>query len=283
MLSKFKDPISGLTHLAGALLALAGTLMLIVPAFRNGETVKAVSFLIFGLSLILLYSASATYHLLRLDEKGNLILRRIDHMMIYLLIAGTYTPICLVALRGAWGWGLLSVIGGLAVAGVILTLFVINTPRWVSRIHLHHHGLDGTGSFCAADQSPPGWRGDWNCVGWGILHGWSGDLCPQEAGPVPRCFWVPRDLAFVCHGRQFMPLWGHVLYHSKSLKQISHRKEILFLRLKRSRDKSFAIADDRQQQGQLHHREKDGGELVKVRMPADWPQSARSAAPDNQS
>ncbi len=106
--------------------------MLIVPAFRNGETVKAVSFLIFGLSLILLYSASATYHLLRLDEKGNLILRRIDHMMIYLLIAGTYTPICLVALRGAWGWGLLSVIGGLAVAGVILTLFVINTPRWVT-------------------------------------------------------------------------------------------------------------------------------------------------------
>ncbi len=132
MLSKFKDPISGLTHLAGALLALAGTLVLIVPAFRNGETVKAVSFLIFGLSLILLYSASATYHLLRLDEKGNLILRRIDHMMIYLLIAGTYTPICLVALRGAWGWGLLSVIGGLAVAGVILTLFVINTPRWVT-------------------------------------------------------------------------------------------------------------------------------------------------------
>ena len=132
MLSKFKDPISGLTHLAGALLALAGTLVLIIPAFRNGETVKAVSFLIFGLSLILLYSASATYHLLRLDEKGNLILRRIDHMMIYLLIAGTYTPICLVALRGAWGWGLLSVIGGLAVAGVILTLFVINTPRWVT-------------------------------------------------------------------------------------------------------------------------------------------------------
>ena len=132
MASKFKDPVSGFTHLAGALLALAGTLVLVVPAFRQGETVKAVSFLIFGLSLILLYSASATYHLLRLDDKGNRVLRRIDHMMIYILITGTYTPICLVALRGAWGWSLLSVIGGLAVSGIILTLFVLNKPRWVT-------------------------------------------------------------------------------------------------------------------------------------------------------
>jgi len=132
MASKFKDPVSGFTHLAGALLALAGTLVLVIPAFQKGETVKAVSFLIFGLSLILLYSASATYHLLRLDEKGNRVLRRIDHMMIYILITGTYTPICLVALRGPWGWSLLSVIGTLAVAGIILTLFVINKPRWVT-------------------------------------------------------------------------------------------------------------------------------------------------------
>jgi len=132
MLSKLKEPVSGFTHLAGALLSLAGTLALVVPAFRQGETVKAVSFLIFGLSLILLYSASAIYHLLRLDEKGNRVLRRIDHMMIYLLIAGTYTPICLVALPGAWGWGLLSVIGALAAAGIILTLFVLNKPRWVT-------------------------------------------------------------------------------------------------------------------------------------------------------
>ena len=132
MLSKLKEPVSGFTHLAGALLSLAGTLALVVPAFRQGETVKAVSFLIFGLSLILLYSASATYHLLRLDEKGNRVLRRIDHMMIYLLIAGTHTPICLVALPGAWGWGLLSVIGALAAAGIILTLFVLNKPRWVT-------------------------------------------------------------------------------------------------------------------------------------------------------
>lgn len=132
MLSKLKEPVSGFTHLAGALLSLIGTLALVVPAFRHGEMIKAVSFLIFGLSLILLYSASATYHLLRLDEKGNRVLRRIDHMMIYLLIAGTYTPICLVALPGAWGWGLLSVIGALAAAGIILTLFVLNKPRWVT-------------------------------------------------------------------------------------------------------------------------------------------------------
>ena len=132
MLSKLKEPVSGLTHLAGALLSLLGTLVLVVPAFRQGETVKAVSFLIFGLSLILLYSASAAYHLLRLDEQGVRVLRRIDHMMIYVLIVGTYTPVCLVALPGAWGWSLLGVIGALAAAGIILTLFVLNKPRWVT-------------------------------------------------------------------------------------------------------------------------------------------------------
>jgi hemolysin III len=132
MVHKIKDPISGLTHLAGALLSVAGLLVLVIPAYQQGQWVKFISFMIFGLSLVFLYSSSATYHLLNLSEKKNVALRRIDHMMIYLLIAGTYTPICLVALWGAWGWSLLSVIAVMALAGIILTLFVINKPRWVT-------------------------------------------------------------------------------------------------------------------------------------------------------
>ena len=132
MLHKLKDPVSGLTHLAGAILSAAGLLVLVIPAWQKGEWVKFISFLIFGISLVLLYSASAGYHLLNLGEKKNILLRRFDHMMIYILIAGTYTPICLVALRGSWGWSLMGVIAAMALAGIILTLFVINKPRWVT-------------------------------------------------------------------------------------------------------------------------------------------------------
>jgi hemolysin III len=129
---KIKDPISGFTHLAGALLSVLGLLILAIPAYQKGEWIKFISFMIFGLSLVILYCSSTTYHLLNLSEKKNIVLRRIDHMMIYILIAGTYTPICLVALWGGWGWSLLSVIALMALAGIILTLFVINKPRWVT-------------------------------------------------------------------------------------------------------------------------------------------------------
>ena len=132
MLHKIKDPISGFTHLAGALLSVVGLFVLIIPAYQREEWIKFISFMLFGLSLIFLYSSSAIYHLLNLSEKKNIALRRIDHMMIYILITGTYTPICLVALWGGWGWSLLSVIALMALAGIILTLFVINKPRWVT-------------------------------------------------------------------------------------------------------------------------------------------------------
>jgi hemolysin III len=90
-----------------------------------------VPFSIFGASLILLYAASAFYHLLPLSEKGNRTLRRIDHMMIYVLIAGSYTPFCLVALRGPWGWGLLVPVWAAALGGMIMTFFWLSAPRWL--------------------------------------------------------------------------------------------------------------------------------------------------------
>jgi hemolysin III len=132
MFKHLKDPFSGLSHLIGAILSLVGGLALVIPLYHRGEMVKAYSFAAFGAGLILLYSASAAYHLAILDTKGNTILRRIDHMMIYILIAATYTPICLIALPRVWGWSLFGVIWAMALGGVILTLFVINKPRWAT-------------------------------------------------------------------------------------------------------------------------------------------------------
>jgi len=131
---KVSDPINGLTHFVGALLSVAALVVLVYVAAQKGTPSHIVSFAIFGTSLILLYTASTLYHLLPLGEKGVQALRRVDHMMIYVLIAGTYTPICLVALRGIWGWSILAGIWALALLGVAMKIFWLNAPRWLSTL-----------------------------------------------------------------------------------------------------------------------------------------------------
>lgn len=132
MALKLNDPISGLTHFIGALFSIAGLVLLVVFGALNGTAWHVVSFSIFGASLILLYTASTLYHWLPLQPKGREIMRRIDHMMIYVLIAGTYTPVCLVAIRGGWGWSLFGSIWGLALLGIVFKIWWMNAPRWLS-------------------------------------------------------------------------------------------------------------------------------------------------------
>ena len=131
---RFKDPVSGFTHLFGAFLSIWGLYALIthVPVYAGARYIVSLS--IFGASLILLYSASATYHLIAAPQKTTMVLRRIDHMMIYVLIAGSYTPICLIALKGVWGTSMFIAIWSLAFVGMILKLFWFNAPRWLSTL-----------------------------------------------------------------------------------------------------------------------------------------------------
>lgn len=131
---KMKDPVSSLTHLLFAMLAVPCMVILIFFANKYATIWHVVSFIIFGAALFLLYSASAVYHMLRLSEKASLVLKKIDHMMIFILIAGTYTPVCLVPLHGVWGWSLLILVWGMAVAGIILMAVWINAPRWLGTL-----------------------------------------------------------------------------------------------------------------------------------------------------
>lgn len=131
MASKLKEPINGLTHLIGALFSIVGLVLLVYFAAIKGTVWHVVSFSIFGASLILLYTSSTLYHLLPLSERGVRVFRRIDHIMIFILIAGTYTPVCLVSLRGGWGWSLFGVIWGLTVVGIVLKMFWLQAPRWL--------------------------------------------------------------------------------------------------------------------------------------------------------
>ena len=125
----FREPASGLSHLVGALLSVAGLILLLYVAITNRDVWQIVSFSIFGASMILLYSASATYHLVNASEKAIRILQKIDHSMIFVLIAGTYTPICLTLLRGRLGYWLLALIWSCAAAGIVMKMFFFDIPR----------------------------------------------------------------------------------------------------------------------------------------------------------
>lgn len=132
MLKKMKDPVSSLTHLVGAVASIPCSVYLVKSAYLNASSLHVVSFIIFGIALFLLYTASAVYHMMPIPEKASELLRRVDHMMIFVLIAGTYTPICLIPLRGVWGWTLLALVWGFAIFGIILKAFWINAPRKLS-------------------------------------------------------------------------------------------------------------------------------------------------------
>ena len=116
-----REPINGLTHLAGAIFAFIGLLAMVIKAVNIGESALAVGAVItFGISMILLYAASATYHMVIARGKVIAFLRKIDHSMIFVLIAGSYTPFCLISLNGTTGWILFSIVSVIAIAGILL-------------------------------------------------------------------------------------------------------------------------------------------------------------------
>ncbi|MCA9935217.1 MAG: hemolysin III family protein [Ardenticatenaceae bacterium] len=124
---------NGVTHGIGAMLSIAGLVVLVVTAVLYGTTWHIVSFSIYGTSLIILYMASTLYHSIQIP-KARPILRIIDHSSIYLLIAGTYTPFLLTALRGPWGWTLFGIVWGIALLGIIFKIFFINKLEVLSTL-----------------------------------------------------------------------------------------------------------------------------------------------------
>jgi hemolysin III len=128
-----REPINGLTHLAGAVLAFVGLLALVIKtAMTDPSPLAITAVIIFGVSMILLYSASATYHIVIAHDKVIAFLRRLDHSMIFVLIAGTYTPFCFISLNGKTGAILFSIISSVAISGVVFKMVWFTCPRWIS-------------------------------------------------------------------------------------------------------------------------------------------------------
>jgi hemolysin III len=130
MLGKAKEPVSFYTHFAGAVASAAG-LVLLVTGKRESLAHLATS-IIYGSTLVFLFTASSCYHAFKDEENGNSMLRKLDHLAIFLLIAGTYTPICYAYLSGGWRWGILIAQWGLVFFGVFFSLFYLSAPRIIS-------------------------------------------------------------------------------------------------------------------------------------------------------
>ncbi len=129
-----REPGSAITHFIGCMMALFASVPLLIKAgvSAGGRTFTAM--LIFMLSMVLLYGASATYHSVNLSGKPLRIFRKIDHMMIFVLIAGSYTPVCLIVLGGKEGVTMLTVVWSIAIAGMLIKAFWITCPKWFSSI-----------------------------------------------------------------------------------------------------------------------------------------------------
>lgn len=128
------EPLSAITHLIAMLLSIAGLVIMIIFAANNGSAAHVIGFTIFGASLILLYSSSCLYHFLPRGTKIKNVFKRLDHAMIFVLIAGTYTPICLTFPKRGLGWSLFGVIWGLVMAGIALKIVNIKMKRWMPSI-----------------------------------------------------------------------------------------------------------------------------------------------------
>ena len=129
-----KDPGSAITHFVGMLMAIFAAIPLLIQAAKERDPVYLISLTVYAISMVLLYAASTTYHTFDISKKVNTILKKIDHMMIFVLIAGSYTPICLLVLDRNIGIPLLMLVWGIAIVGILIKAFWVYCPKWVSSV-----------------------------------------------------------------------------------------------------------------------------------------------------
>ena len=198
-------PWSAITHGAGALLALVGTAFLLFSSAGEGAWLKCLLFAVYGVSMTGLYTASTLYHCLRVSVPGRLALRKYDHCSIYLLIAGSYTPICMTALAKTGGASLLGAVWTLAVLGIFLTLSKLSIPRWLSSVIYLFMGWLAIFAIVPIQRALPPHGFYWLLVG-GILYSIGGVLYavkwPGRNNPRFGCheiFHVFILLGSLCH------------------------------------------------------------------------------------
>jgi hemolysin III len=204
----------------GAVLSIVGLIVLLVIAIENGSTRQIVAFSIFGASLVSMYCASAFYHSLKVSERAVAHLRRIDHMMIYILIAGSYTPVCLVLLRGRLGLWLLVAVWSLAALGTLQTVAWMHAPDWLSTVL--YIGMGWIAVFLVRPllaAAPPGfffWM-----LGGGVIYTLGAVLYATnwprlKPGATPRLFGSHEIWHLCVMGGSFAHYWAMLAYVSRA-------------------------------------------------------------------
>jgi hemolysin III len=197
VLKSLKYPIRSLIGVTAVSLSITAFILLVYRAAIQGNAWHVVSFSIYGISLITLWTISTLYHSLNVSSKTNRTLEQLDHAMIYFLIAGTYTPICLIVLQGGWGWSLFCINWTLAITGIVLKMVFRLPPKWLITLFLIFYII----------------------MGWLVIIAWS----PlTKAMPQAGIFWLILGGIFYTAGTgtynlrnfKFHPWFGpHEIWH----------------------------------------------------------------------
>lgn len=129
-----KDPASAITHFIGAIFSLGASAPLLIKAAQTHNPISVIAMAIYAISLVALYSASTSYHTIPAGHRYEETLKKLDHMMIFVLIAGSYTPVCLLALSGITGYLLLAAVWGISILGMCFKYFWVYCPKWISSV-----------------------------------------------------------------------------------------------------------------------------------------------------
>jgi len=184
-----QNPIRSFIGVVAVFLAVAAAILLIYRAAGQGNTWHVAAFSIYGVSLITLWTISTLYHTLKVSVAANRTLELLDHAMIYFLIAGTYTPICLIVLKGSWGWSLFCVNWVLAIAGIVLKLVFRQAARWLVILFFIFYII----------------------MGWLVVIAW---VPLTKAMPQAGLFWLIAGGIFYTSGSGFFNL-RHLNFHPR--------------------------------------------------------------------
>lgn len=186
MLSRAKEPFNTWSHAAGVLLGVPGLVALLLLA--DGDPKRTAAFAVYGASVIILYLASSLYHGLHLSPVWEERFRRFDHIAIFLLIAGSYTPVCLIALDGTLGWSVFAAMWVIAVAGILLKMFTPFLPAWATAAIYLGMGWFGSVALLPLTEVVPADGIAW-LVGCGVAYTIGGIIYALERpDPWPRVF-----------------------------------------------------------------------------------------------
>ncbi|MCH8567182.1 MAG: hemolysin III family protein [Balneolales bacterium] len=205
LIQRIKDPVSCLTHLAGAFFAIIALILMLLTA---NAAVEVIAFSVFGVTMFLMYMSSAVYHMIKGSDELARILRKVDHIMIFLFIAGTFTPFTLLVVEAPAKWTFFGLIWGIAIAGVFFKVFWLHAPAWLSIALYLGMGWLGLLILPYAFASMPATAANWIIAG-GVSYTIGAVIYGlKKPNPIPDWFGFHEIWHLFVMGGTFCHFWA---------------------------------------------------------------------------